>query len=158
MTPTIRPVTPADYDDVIAMLTEIAAMHHHGRPDIFYNGGSKYTHEKLAALTAEENSDIFVADTADITCAGYLFCQIRDIEAHGVSRPCRVLWIDDLFVKREARRGGVASALVAHGREFAKKKRCDRVELNVWAFNEAAIAFYEKNGMKIQRHIMELPV
>ena len=156
MTPVIRPITPADYDDVIAMLTEIAALHYRGRPDIFYNGGSKYTHADLAALVAAENSYIFVADTPNVACAGYLFCQIKDREAHGVSRPDRVLWIDDLFVKPEARRGGVASALIAHGREFAKKKHCDRVELNVWAFNESAIAFYEKCGMKTQRRIMEL--
>ena len=68
------------------------------------------------------------------------------------------MWIDDLFVKEEARRDGVGSALLAHARAFAGEKNCDRLELNVWAFNEAAIAFYRKNGLNIQRCIMELPL
>ena len=155
---TVRPISEADYDDVIAMLTKIAALHHNGRPDIFYGSGSKYRHEDLAALVSTAGYYIFILDTPDIPSAGYLFCQVRDTEAHGVCRPNRVLWVDDLFVKDEARRDGVGSALLAHAQTFAAKQQCDRVELNVWAFNESAIAFYKKNGLNVQRCIMEIPL
>ena len=152
---TIRSVTPADYDDVIAMLTQIAALHHRGRPDLFYGSGAKYTHADLAALAAKEGFSIFIADTPSVSCAGYLFCQIADTEAHAPMKPYRRLWIDDLFVRPEARRDGVGSALLAHARAFAAEKHCERVELNVWEFNEAAIAFYARNGFSTQRRIME---
>ena len=38
---------------------------------------------------------------------------------------------------------------------IAKKKDCKRIELNCWNFNEKAIKFYKKFGMKEQRIIME---
>ena len=39
--------------------------------------------------------------------------------------------------------------------EYAIETGCDDLTLNVWGFNSGAKAFYEANGMSVQRMIME---
>jgi ribosomal protein S18 acetylase RimI-like enzyme len=53
-------------------------------------------------------------------------------------------WLEDLFVAERARRGGLGSALVAAVIERARARGCGRVELDVDADNEAALALYER--------------
>lgn len=39
--------------------------------------------------------------------------------------------------------------------KLAKYNNCSSVELNVWAFNENAIKFYEGMGMSVKTMILE---
>ena len=39
--------------------------------------------------------------------------------------------------------------------KLAKEKNCSSVGLNVWAFNENAIKFYENFGMSVKTMILE---
>lgn len=152
----IRQIEKEDYDSVLRMLAEIAALHHRGRPDVFADGGAKYTHADLDRLSADPNNRIFVADCVDRRCAGYLFCRINAEEPHPPKRAGRTLWIDDLYVDPAFRHDGVGRALMARAEAFARGQSCERVELNVWRFNEDAVSFYERCGMRVQRQIMEL--
>lgn len=40
-------------------------------------------------------------------------------------------------------------------KEDAKKRGFNRIELNMWEFNESALAFYESIGLKTYRRYME---
>ena len=42
--------------------------------------------------------------------------------------------------------------------QYARKENFDRITLNVWAFNESVLRFYEKLGMKPQKIGMEIPM
>lgn len=152
----VRLFTPEDSEAVLNMLHAIAAQHHSGRPDIFLDTGAKYTRADLEVLASDPNERIFIADTANRRCAGYLFCKISDRHLPPPVRPCRTLWVDDLFVCPDCRGGGVGRALMEYAAAFARRMDCARLELNVWAFNEQAAAFYERCGLKVQRQILEL--
>lgn len=54
------------------------------------------------------------------------------------------------------RRQGVGREIINFIRQDAKKRGLDRVELNMWEFNEGALAFYEAVGFKTYRRDMEL--
>lgn len=56
------------------------------------------------------------------------------------------------------RRQGVATELIAFVREEAQKRGFERVELNMWEFNEGALAFYEAVGFRTYRRYMEMDV
>ena len=154
----IREMETGDYDGVLRMLAEIAALHHRGRPDVFADGGAKYARADLDVLAADPDTHIFVADHADRRCVGYLFCRLQSEAPHPPKKACRSLWIDDLYVDEAFRRDGVGGALIAHAKAFARGQSCARIELNVWSFNESAVAFYERCGMRVQRQIMEYPL
>ena len=55
-------------------------------------------------------------------------------------------WLEDLFVREEARRSGLGGALVAAALERARGRGCARVELDVNEQNRAALALYGRFG------------
>jgi len=52
------------------------------------------------------------------------------------------------------RRQGVGTMLIEHVHAWAREREIDYVDLTVFAFNEAAIAFYEMLGYSIVSHRM----
>ena len=71
-------------------------------------------------------------------------CQLRF--RHSVWTATEDCWLEDLFVRSEARRRGVARALVQHALERARERGCRRVELDTTEDNLGAIALYESVG------------
>ena len=51
---------------------------------------------------------------------------------------------------------GIAKALFAHVKAYAKERGYHSVTLNVWCGNHNAMAFYEKQGLKMRNIMMEL--
>ena len=49
----------------------------------------------------------------------------------------------------------IGTALYDHILAYARRIHCRSVTLNVWAFNESALRFYEKRGLKPQKIVME---
>jgi GNAT superfamily N-acetyltransferase len=56
-------------------------------------------------------------------------------------------WLEDLFVERHARRGGLGRALVMAAFERAERRGCARMELDVDEDNTGALAFYATLGL-----------
>lgn len=62
-------------------------------------------------------------------------------------RRAQLLWI---WVRPDARRQGIATALVRQAEAFAQQAGCDRLGLQVAAQNPGAIAFYQALGYATQ--------
>lgn len=56
------------------------------------------------------------------------------------------LYLEDLYVKPEARGQGIGLALLVHLARLAVDRNCGRVEWQVLNWNEPSIAFYRKLG------------
>lgn len=56
------------------------------------------------------------------------------------------LWLEDLFVREEARGRGVGTALLREVGRRAASRGCARLEFSVLDWNEPAIAFYRRLG------------
>lgn len=150
---TIRPARARDAARLRELLEQICLLHVEGRPDLFC-AGAKYTVEDIVKMLEDDQKNIFVADTGD-DVAGYIFCQFRHV--HGsVMRDYLNLYIDDLCVDPKYRRMGVGRALFERAKQLACERGAYNIDLNVWAFNESAIRFYESLGMKPSRMNMEL--
>ncbi len=64
--------------------------------------------------------------------------------------------IDEFCVDEEHRRKGVATAMIEFIKDFAKENGFQRIELNMWEFNQGALAFYEAAGFETFRRYMEM--
>ncbi len=71
-------------------------------------------------------------------------CQLRF--RHSVWTAAEDCWLEDLFVRRPARRRGLARALVIRALERARERGCLRVELDTGEDNHGAIRLYEGLG------------
>ena len=56
------------------------------------------------------------------------------------------IYLEDLYVKPEARGKGVGRALLRYLARLAKEKGCGRIEWAVLHWNEPAIGFYKNLG------------
>lgn len=87
-----------------------------------------------------------------------MLLKIKEVINHINLKNSKVLWIEELCVDENNRGKGIGKILINNAKEIAKDLKCERLELNCWEANKDAIAFYEKQGMKSQRRVMEIKI
>ncbi|MDD3799539.1 MAG: GNAT family N-acetyltransferase [Novosphingobium sp.] len=60
------------------------------------------------------------------------------------------IWLEDLFVRPDARGAGLGKALLLHVARLAVKRGCARFEWSVLDWNEPALGFYRSLGAQMQ--------
>ena len=136
------------------LLLQVCMVHHQGRPDLFRAGARKYTDEELKKILRDDEKPVFVAEEQG-EVEGYAFCVFEKHEDSHAFTDITTLYIDDLCVDEGLRGRHVGKSLYEYVLDFAKKKGCYNVTLNVWTCNEGAMRFYEACGLKPQKIGME---
>jgi GNAT superfamily N-acetyltransferase len=95
-------------------------------------------------LLIERGDTEYLLAAGDVGEAPQAVCQLRF--RHSVWTGADDCWLEDLFVRREARRSGLGRALVSVALERARQRGCLRVELDTNEDNESAIGLYESLG------------
>jgi len=138
-TPTlVRQATVADLDAIASLFDAYR---------VFYEQTSdlKAARDFMGARLAEQDSVIFMALDDAETPLGFtqlypLFSSVR----------MRSIWLlNDLYVAKEARRRGVAHALMLHAEDFARKSGAAGLELATAKDNETAKSVYHDLGWKL---------
>lgn len=150
----IKRAQEKDIERINDLLFQVNKVHSDKRPDLFRQGGRKYTDEELVALIADDERPIFVAVDDNEYVLGYAFCIFEKNNSH-VLTDITSLYIDDLCVDEKARGQKIGKKLYEYVLDFAKNAGCYNVTLNVWALNDSARKFYEKCGLKVQKIGME---
>lgn len=153
----IRFAQPGDIPEMIRLLQQVGQVHHVGRPDLFRAGAQKYDENALLELLQDPSRPIFIA-AASGKVLGYAFCICKEVKDNPVLADQRELYIDDLCVDEACRGQAIGTKLYRAVQDYARQEQFDRITLNVWAFNESALRFYEKLGLKPQKIGMEAPV
>lgn len=152
----VRRAEQCDKPRIQELLLQVCRVHAIGRPDIFRDGGTKYTDTALGALIEDDTRPIFVAVDPDNRVLGYCFCVLIVTENSTMMVPRKELYIDDLCVDEAIRRQHVGQILYDHVKAYAKEIGCYHLTLNVWACNPSAMRFYEKQGMEMLKKEMEV--
>lgn len=155
MEPVIRRAVGDDCKKILKLLSEVEAIHQKGRPDIFRVNGTKFTEDELVRMFADDATPIFVADV-DGEVMGYAFCVLGEIKDSTMLLDAKTLHIEDVCVDENTRGTGIGGMILEYVLDFAKKTGIDRVDLDVWEFNNTARAFYEKHGFKVQKRRMDI--
>ncbi len=151
--PTVRPAGERDLPRVGELLLQVNEVHHKIRPDLFKTNSRKYSDEELRAVFADPDAPVFVCET-DGRVLGYAFCILQTRRGNNLVDG-KTLYLDDLCVDEAARGRGIGTALYRYVLDYAKRIGCHNVTLNVWEGNDAALAFYRKCGMTVQKTGME---
>ena len=151
----IRRAQATDTVGIMKLLGQVANVHAKGRPDLFMEGGTKYTAHELQDIIANDERPIFVAVDEDGNVLGYAFCVFEDYTGDTVRTHIRTLYIDDICVDEQARGQHVGTAVYDYVLAFAREQGFYNVTLNVWSCNPGAQRFYEAMGMKPYKVGME---
>ncbi|MGN1407331.1 GNAT family N-acetyltransferase [Lactobacillus sp.] len=151
----IRHAQVKDIPAIMKLLSQVLEIHASIRPDIFKPGTTKYTNDELAKLIKDDQKPIYVAVNDEDEVLGYVFTQLQEQPFSTNMVQFKSIFIDDLCVDSAARSQGVGRALLDFVKEEGKRLGCYEITLNVWAGNDSAIRFYEKNGLKTKETTME---
>jgi GNAT superfamily N-acetyltransferase len=136
---TIRAAQASNVPHILAMIHEMAEFEH-------------LTHLLNASEEQLEN-DLFgprpaaecVVATVDAQPVGYALF----FHNYSTFLTRKGLYLEDLYVKADARSLGVGKALLKHLAKLACERQCARFEWSVLDWNTAAIQFYEKLGASV---------
>ena len=152
----IRMAEEKDIPRIHELLSQVAMVHHRGRPDLFKCGQRKYTDDQLRDILRDPKRPIFAAADEDDRLLGYAFCIFQQHQDDNILTDIKTLYIDDLCVDETLRGRHVGSAIYEAVLDFAREQGCYNVTLNVWSCNESAMKFYQKCGLKPQKVGMEV--
>ena len=151
----IRRAKNTDIDRLNVLLYQVQQLHADGRPDIFKNGAKKYTTEELKGIIADDMTPIFVYEE-DGMVMGYAFCIYQITLESEQLHARKVLYIDDLCVDENCRGRHVGQQLFEYVKKEARDMGCHHLTLNVWEGNDSARSFYDRQGLQIQKTVMEM--
>ncbi len=151
----VRKAEKQDAPRIAELLCTIAQLHHEGRPDIYADGGAKYDITAVENKIKDDDEIILVAVDEKDYVLGYTMSKIYTTKDEGIVIGHKKMYVDDVCVDSAYRNLGIGKLLMVATKQKAIDENCHICELNVWAFNEGAIKFYESCGMTKQRIYME---
>ena len=149
----IRTAEDKDIKQINRLREQVNDIHVQGRPDIFKAGFCKELQDYAAWYLQSDSNDIFVDDIDGEIVGMVMIDYIRKPESpYGLAR--EFCHIAEICVDGKWRRKGIAHELMERVRAEAKKRGMTKIELDVWAFNDA-LDFYESEGFHVFRRFLE---
>lgn len=138
----IRPATPADLPLICALIRELAEYEHLTHAVRFEEGALG---EYLFGTNGGRGpmAEVLIAELDGVGVGFALFFHNFSTFA---GRPG--IYLEDLFVRPEARRHGLGQALLSELARIAVARGCARLEWAVLDWNAPSIAFYQSLGAK----------
>ena len=136
-----------DHADTIDELNE--------KPEIFKAGFNKELQDHIYTIWKDPEQKIIVAESEGMICGFAVLHHIHKLETPFMQER-DFIDIDEFCVDKKYRRQGIASEMIAFIKAYTKEQGINCMELNMWEFNEDALAFYEAVGFKTYRRYMEM--
>lgn len=151
----VRFAKEEDLPQINHIRRQVNDLHAEARPDIFKPGFDGEIVEVAAAYMKREDCSVVVCERDGNICG---FAMLRDITRpeNAYMHARHYLDVDEFGVDASCRRQGVGHEMMQWLRSHAKERGFDRLELNMWSFNEGALAFYEQEGFVTYRRYMEI--
>lgn len=144
-----------ELEAVNVLRREVNDLHVAGKPEVFKPGFSDELRDYIYVIWDDPQKDIVVAEERGVICGFAVLSHIvRPENPFMYQRD--FLDIDEFCVASAYRRHGVATAMIDFIRGTAKERGIRRIELNMWEFNQDALAFYEAVGFTTFRRYMEM--
>ncbi|MBN1247931.1 MAG: GNAT family N-acetyltransferase [Anaerolineae bacterium] len=149
---TIREATLLDYEALCDLFAEVDRAHREALPDLFREtDGPSRDFVYIRALITDRDHGVLVAENKESArrpapLLGCLIIVARESPDVPILVPIRYAMVDTLVVAEAYRGTGVGRQLMRSAEDWALGKGIDRIELNVFEFNEGARIFYESLG------------
>jgi len=154
----VREARDQDYSDLCTLMGQVDELHQDNLPHRFQrHDGPARDRDYILGLIADENVGLFVAEV-DGELVGFVHVVLRDSPPLAIFVPRRYAIVDTLVVDQDSRRKGVGQALMNKAHHWARERGATTIELNVYEFNQDAIAFYQALGYAVIRHQMGRPL
>ena len=146
MPPQIRPARPGDHD---ALVEQYLGLNLHEDPlthdRVTDRAGAEESLAAAEAWVAKSNGVVLVGEV-DGRVVGHLFLTFEQSPPFVRNEMRAYAYIAELFVRAEARRMGVARALLEEAERIARARGVSRIMVSAIAGNESAETTYDRAG------------
>ncbi len=150
----VRFAAPQDAEAINVLRKEVNDLHVAGRPNHFKAGFGKELQDHVYMYLAG-GFGYAAVDEEEGQIVGMVMVDYIDRPENPYRYAERYAHIAEICVDEKHRRQGVGKRLLDFVKADAKAKGFSRIELDVWAFNDA-LAFYEAEGYTVFRRFLEL--
>ena len=150
----VRFAKQEDLERVNELRKQVHAVHAVGRPDIFRENFNEELRDHVVEYLNDEDKLLIVAERDGVIC-GFACVTLFDRPQTPAYRERKFLGVEEFGVDEAMRRQGIGRELFDYIKTDAKVRGFERIELNMWEFNEGALKFYESVGFKTYRRYME---
>ena len=150
---TVRYAKKSELERVNEIRYQVNRVHSNGTSYIFRDDFCNEMKNVVYKIFENEYSDVIVAVNGDTIC-GFATVEyiVKEKSPYNLQR--KFYRIAEFGVDENFRRMGVATKLIKE----AKNRGFDRLELDVWEFNEGAMRFYDSVGFKTYREYKEMNI
>ena len=141
----IRRAVLEDIPDIQALYVQEEAAHRRLYPDYFHEQPTLLP-EEILREELQDDDCLYLVATAGRQVVGFIFAKRERFSEQPHFRKVEYALIEDCVVLEAHRRQGIATELVEGVRRWAEARGLKRVQLQVWAGNEAASRLYRKLG------------
>ncbi len=146
----LRLATAEDFPSVKSLLLEIQRIHAEALPEVFKAPDpEQITFERYQQVISHPQKQIVVA-LAEEQVVGYVYAEVIQSKGDLFHQPRGWVYVHQIAVEGEFRGQGYAQGLMERVVALARRRGVERVEIEVWGFNQPAQAVYEKLGFTLQ--------
>lgn len=143
----IRDANESDLPCLAQAMVRLQQAHVRAYPEVYrsFDASDALTH--LSELLSQTHAVVRVAENAG-AIAGHVVFLIETTPENPFKHQQRYGHITQVEVEPEFRRAGYGRMLLANCEQIAKSHDLSRIILDVWAFNDAAKAFFQSLGYR----------
>lgn len=149
----IRSASLTDYEALCKLMSQVDTLHRVAHPDRFRAAQPAREITFIQSWLDDADKHIWVAEN-NSNVVGVAMFAVRHSRAMPIITPRTTIELDTLVVDEHHQRAGVGQALMEAIHQWGQKHQIDDIKLSVYAFNEAALAFYRHLGYEVLVHRM----
>jgi GNAT superfamily N-acetyltransferase len=143
----IKTASPADADTLAKLNQHVHKLHLETVSHFFKQPASQEVVAFFREHLAKANWRAFIAYIDD-TAVGYLLVTTGERPENTFSLARRWLYIDQISVEPDWQGQGVGRELMNVALQYARQVGLDNIEVDTWAFNNAAQSFFQSIGFQ----------
>ena len=148
-----RPAADSDRAAVETIWREQNRLHAGLEPTVIATADPVMSAERFGEILADPLHEIAVA-VEDGTIVGAALLIERHLQGE-LQVPRSVAFVQEICLLKPHRRRGIGRLFIAYIETWARERQLDSIELNVWAKNEGALAFYRALGFDELRYELQ---
>ena len=144
----IRQAVPGDRLLLSTLSMDVQRIHAEAHPGVFKMPlNDDYAVSFFGEMLIDPTVTIYIAED-DLNAVGYALCKLVERPDNPFTFPSRILLVDQISVRPEARGKGIGTALLKQTELLRRELKADRIVLDSWDFNIKAHAFFERLGLR----------
>ena len=151
---TIREATCMDLAAIESLFLYGDMLHHRALPELFCKPTSPSRNTDLMKQWISDSSAQLLVAEAGNTVVGFIHAFIRYPPEYDIFKKKAFILIDSMVISPPQQKSGVGSLLMNEIEKWARLMRIQRLELNVYNFNQSAISFYVNHDFNYLSHRM----